>query len=230
MPPLFRARACLFLLLAAAFCALPVRAAPAPGTAIVVPDIPLSGEATKSVLARLRDGMKNLSTLRADFTQQKHLAMFSRTLVSQGKLSFRAPDSLRWEYTNPVRSGFIVSGGKGAAWSAAAGEMHKTGLKENPEFSTLADQISIWLTFDEEAIRRQYTVEAMSEDPPIIRLTPKSDAVRRFLRHLVLIFAPDGSHAREVRIMEGGTNGDTTVLRFSNTVRGEILPDSLFTP
>ncbi len=211
--------------------AAPARPEPAqtPWQPTPVPQTPLTGEAAEAVLARLRAGSKSLTTLRADFIQEKHLSMFSQNLVSHGKFSFRAPDSLRWEYTSPVPSGFIVTGGKGAAWSAAGGEMHKSGLRDSPEFSTLADQIGIWLAFDEEAIKRQYSVEVLSASPAVIRLTPKNDTVRRFLRGLILFFAPDDSVAQEVHILEGA-GGDTTVLRFSNAVRGETLPDSLFTP
>ncbi len=210
--------------LLAALGSVPAGASPDP-----VPSIPLSAEAARPVLDRLRQGVKNLTSLRCDFTQEKRLAVFSQTLVSRGTLSFRKPDSLRWEYVSPVRSGFVVNGGKGAAWSAAGGEMHKSDLRDSREFAILAEQIALWLAFDEDAISRQYTLEVLSASPAILRLTPKNDGVRRFLRGLILIFAPDDSTAEEVRILEGD-NGDSTILRFSNAVRNEALPDALFKP
>ncbi len=39
--------------------------------------------------------------LTADFTQTKHVAMMREPQVSQGKMVYRAPDYLKWEYTSP---------------------------------------------------------------------------------------------------------------------------------
>lgn len=39
--------------------------------------------------------------LTADFTQTKSVAMMREPQVSQGKMVYRAPDYLKWEYTSP---------------------------------------------------------------------------------------------------------------------------------
>ncbi|MBR2167925.1 MAG: outer membrane lipoprotein carrier protein LolA [Paludibacteraceae bacterium] len=39
--------------------------------------------------------------LTADFTQIKSVAMMREPQVSQGKMVYRAPDYLKWEYTSP---------------------------------------------------------------------------------------------------------------------------------
>lgn len=39
--------------------------------------------------------------LTADFTQTKSVAMIREPQVSQGKMVYRAPDYLKWEYTSP---------------------------------------------------------------------------------------------------------------------------------
>lgn len=39
--------------------------------------------------------------LTADFTQTKSVAMMREPQVSQGKMVYRSPDYLKWEYTSP---------------------------------------------------------------------------------------------------------------------------------
>ena len=48
--------------------------------------------------------------LTADFTQTKHVAMMREPQVSQGKMVYRAPDYLKWEYTSPNAVVWEVNG------------------------------------------------------------------------------------------------------------------------
>lgn len=49
-------------------------------------------------IAKARAGVK---TLRADFVQERRLALLATTVKSTGKLAFVAPDRLRWELAPP---------------------------------------------------------------------------------------------------------------------------------
>ena len=182
----------------------------------------------EAVITRLRQGVSGFTSLSCTFTQEKTLRVFSRTVSSKGRLSFRRPDALRWEYTSPVASGFVVSGGKGAHWSNAGGVFNSSPLKESREFTALSRQVSLWLTFDEDALREQYTVSVLSANPAILRLVPKSEGIRRFLGSLTLEFAADDAVAKRVHIQESG--GDSTLLTFSDAVINAPLGDDLFLP
>ncbi len=48
--------------------------------------------------------------LTADFTQTKSVAMMREPQVSQGKMVYRAPDYLKWEYTSPNAVVWEVNG------------------------------------------------------------------------------------------------------------------------
>jgi outer membrane lipoprotein-sorting protein len=48
--------------------------------------------------------------LTADFTQTKSVAMMREPQVSQGKMVYRSPDYLKWEYTSPNAVVWEVNG------------------------------------------------------------------------------------------------------------------------
>lgn len=54
--------------------------------------------------ARLRKDSARVSTISADFVQKKSMKILSKPLVSEGKFYFAAPDSIRWEYSKPLKA------------------------------------------------------------------------------------------------------------------------------
>ena len=50
--------------------------------------------------------------MQAVFTQEKHLRILARPLISRGTLLFQAPQSLRWEYTDPMHSVLLLHDGQ----------------------------------------------------------------------------------------------------------------------
>ncbi|MBU3915034.1 outer membrane lipoprotein carrier protein LolA [bacterium] len=53
-----------------------------------------------------------IESISADFSQEKHLKILTRPLISKGILCFQKPDSLRWEYKTPVPSILVSHQGK----------------------------------------------------------------------------------------------------------------------
>ena len=207
----------------AAVLALPALALACPALA---EQPPLPEQEAAPVIARLKAQAATLESLDCRFIQEKRLSLFTRTVLSEGRMVFRRPASLRWEYTRPVSSGFIVRSGKGVSWSHAGGVEQRLELKDSREFAALARQILPWLAFDEEALRGQYSIDVLSPLPAVLRLTPRSEAVRRFLLHMTIRFAPDDAVAEEIRLQEA--EGDSTTIRFRDHKRNSPLPPDIF--
>ena len=49
----------------------------------------------------LKSAAGTVTSVRADFIQEKHLAILAKPLVSTGVFYYQAPRSLRWEYSRP---------------------------------------------------------------------------------------------------------------------------------
>jgi outer membrane lipoprotein-sorting protein len=190
---------------------------------LVVP-APLLGADPDAVLARLQRQSAGVERLQADFVQEKHLAMFKKPLVSKGRFHFRRPDALRWEVTEPVRTGFVLQGGKGRRWHERTGKSESFTVDRDPVMRVVAGQILAWAGTDFDRLRREYTIAVVSENPAVLRLVPP--AQERFVDHLRVSFAPDGRHVQEVELHEKG--GDFTRIRFSGAAVNPSLPEGLF--
>src|SRR4030043_2235774 len=51
-----------------------------------------------------KEASRNIRSVKAEFLQKRTLQILTKPLLSEGKLFFYAPDSLRWEYASPLRS------------------------------------------------------------------------------------------------------------------------------
>lgn len=59
-------------------------------------------------LKSLKEKVESVNSIKAEFTQQRHLEMLDDPLVSEGLLYFETPHSLRWEYSEPVRNVLLM--------------------------------------------------------------------------------------------------------------------------
>lgn len=51
-----------------------------------------------------------MKSMECDFVQTKYLKLLSDKMVSRGKMYYRQPNQLRWEYTKPYAYTFIING------------------------------------------------------------------------------------------------------------------------
>ena len=54
--------------------------------------------------ASLKETFMNIRSVKAEFLQKRYLKILTKPLLSEGKLYFYIPDSLRWEYLSPLRT------------------------------------------------------------------------------------------------------------------------------
>lgn len=181
---------------------------------------------TEAVLARIQAAVANVRTLASDLVQEKHLAMFDEVLTSRGRFYFQAPDRLRWELLEPVRSGFSLNGGEGRRWHERTGSSESFDIRREPAMKLVADQLLAWARADFEWLRRQYRITAEAEAPAALRLEPRTAAAGGYLDHLRIVFSADDRYVQTVEVFEA--DGDFTRIRFSNTVVNGPLDEGLF--
>ena len=61
----------------------------------------LSAGAQSSLVSQISAACAAAESVQCNFTQTRHLAMMEEAIVSTGKMSYRRPDFLRWEYVSP---------------------------------------------------------------------------------------------------------------------------------
>lgn len=161
---------------------------------------------THAALETLQQTTANIRTLRCAFTQSTDIPLFSKPLESQGRLLYAAPGSLVWEYTAPMRQGFVLDGDSGFRWEGDRNNRVAFSTAQDPIAGLIATQVIAWVRFDRAWIEANYTIAVTCDSPVALILTPKRPEVASVLSALHLAFTGDGV-AREILLQEasGGT-------------------------
>jgi len=180
---------------------------------------------TKSeAFARISSESKNLQTISSDFTQERHLAVLKDPLLSSGRFGYKKPDSLYWEITKPVPSGFAIIGGKAIRWMNNQRHSQSFDLEKEPVINMIVEQIFAWTRADFPWLEKRYTITVSDETPNELRLVPLSSQEKKHISHLMVRFSKNWSQLDSVEIHEKG--GDFTRIIFVNTIVNQSSPKS----
>jgi outer membrane lipoprotein-sorting protein len=180
-------------------------------------------QATQTALAELKARTDRLVSLRGEFIQETDIPMFSAPMRSRGRLLFRRPDALRWEYLEPMREGFVLVGAAGFRWEKDVRYAFTPG--GDPVARLIAGQLTAWLAFDRARIERDYRIEALSLEPIRLKMTPLSETAGSVVASITIVFTPEGV-ASSVRIDE--SKGGSTTISFTDTLVNQPLDDKEF--
>lgn len=70
-------------------------------SSVIQAQSPLSTSESNTLIILVKDRALTTKTILSDFTQYKHLDFLTNDIVSKGKLSFKSPNLVKWEYTSP---------------------------------------------------------------------------------------------------------------------------------
>ncbi|MBW1705196.1 MAG: outer membrane lipoprotein carrier protein LolA [Deltaproteobacteria bacterium] len=173
------------------------------------------------------DGLKSSSgkvtSISAEFTQEKHLRILTKPLVSKGIIYYQAPRSLRWEYKSPIRSILLMHHGKIRRYIEG-----DSGLTEDPgaglqAMEPVLQEITRWLKGD---FGNNPMFSASFKGKGKIVLAPKEKAFASIIKRIELILSDRPGVIKSVTIYEG--KDSFTRIEFQNVRVNEPLKDSLF--
>jgi len=176
---------------------------------------------------RLRDELGSVETLKAEFVQERHVALFTDVLRTEGTLYFSRPRSLRFEVSQPFRSVLLVNGRKMRKFEFVDGRWAQSN-PDNPGATQLVMmQMGAWLRGDilgegDSA----YTPATRPGEPLTVVLTPKDSKVLEYCREIELKFAEGPLRLESVTVHEQGE--DFTRVAFSNEQRNVKFPRDFF--
>jgi outer membrane lipoprotein-sorting protein len=173
---------------------------------------------------QLKTTAGTVTSVQAEFVQEKHLPILAKPLVSKGVFYYQAPRSLRWEYHWPLQSilamhdsrvrRFVATGASGFSEESGAGL---------EAMQVVLEEITQWLAgrFDDNPM-----FQARLEPGRRIVLVPKDEALRKVIQRIVLDLAQQPGVMQSVAIYE--SEEAFTLLTFSNTVLNAKIDDALF--
>jgi outer membrane lipoprotein-sorting protein len=165
----------------------------------------------------------DIHSIQADFTQEKHLKILARPLISTGKFTFAAPQSLRWEYITPIPSILLMHGGKIRKYAVKNGEfVEDQGMRLDSMQIVLAE-ISNWLDgrFTENDV-----FSVSFPDPKTVLLLPKEQSFANLISRIELKLADQQGLLDRVTIFEGQES--YTIMTFTNRVLNTEIPTAVF--
>lgn len=178
------------------------------------------------IFDRLQNAAGTTQSLSSDFVQEKQLAIFAETLLSEGRFYYRQPDHLRWELLTPVASGFVLRGQQGERWNSLSKETSPFRIDRDPVMGVIAQQLLAWARVDIVWLQSRYRIELLAEQPVRLQLFPLDQGEAGFVEQLQILFAEDSSHVQQVEMHEAG--GDKTLLRFAEVLINQPLPAEAF--
>ena len=168
----------LLLLLAGLALLLPARSA---GAA----EAPLPAAETAQLLGRLQEHRAKFPSLIADFTEEKTSQLLGKPLVSQGTLSFQAPNKFRRELHGSNASLMVSNGQRLWIYYPNLKEAELYILGQRPFFDDAIEALTAGLNF--QRVAEFYRCSAFAKAPGYrIVLSPKAGGLRRILKELTV--------------------------------------------
>lgn len=188
--------------------------------------LPAPATELKSVLDQLEQAAATTRTLSSEFTQEKHLSIFSEKLLSKGHFAYQNPDRLRWELRTPFASGFVLRGDVGERWNGLSKEKGVFSVQQDPVMGMIAQQLLAWARVDLDWLQKRYRMELLATSPIHLRLTPQDKGEASFIKYLEITFAVNLHYISTVLLQEQG--GDKTLLRFERVALNNALAEDVF--
>lgn len=166
----------------------------------------------KFVAEKLKNVSIETSTINSEFIQYKHLDIIENDIVSKGNFSFKTPDKVRWQYTNPYN--YLIVMNKGKMWIKDNSKITEYDTKSNKVFKEIND-LMIGLLKGNILENTDFITTFFSSDKEIFAvLKPKKDEMKDFLAEINIFF--DKNDYVVSKIVMNEYSGDYTLIEFKN--------------
>jgi outer membrane lipoprotein carrier protein len=173
----------------------------------------------------IKNVAKNIKSISARFTQEKHMKILVKPLISEGRFLFTAPSSLRWEYISPVKSILLMQNGKGKSYI-----LDKSGLVEDTRAKAQAmdivlQMITSWLNgrFHDDP---NFGAALVKDKTDKIILTPRDKSLSAMISSIELEISRTEGIIKSVKISE--SRDSYTLLLFKEVEHNKKIDEKLY--
>jgi len=173
--------------------------------------------------AMVKEQAKTTQTITSDFTQFKHLDFLSNDIESKGKMAFKTPDMVKWQYTQPFAYSIIFKNQE--LYINDDGDKSHIDVGGNKTFEQLNQLITSSIRgdmFDD----TQFDISYFTKDgKSLVHFLPKDAQFKEFIKAFHLTFNNEGE-VQEVKMIE--PSGDYTQIILSTRQTNQPLSDADF--
>lgn len=185
----------------------------------------MTSQQKQDVITRINKAAAGLKSMNCSFTQTKYLSLLSDKMVSEGKMSYKQSNKLRWEYTSPYKYLFIFNGTKVYVGNKSRKDVIDT--KTNKVFKEVARIMMSTVTGTALSNSSDFSIDvADGKSVWKVTLTPKKKERKKMFTKIELSFNKSNLMIAEINIYE--KNNDRTNIRLKNISTNVAVNESLF--
>jgi outer membrane lipoprotein carrier protein len=174
---------------------------------------------------KINETSKTTTTIQSNFTQYKHMDFLSNDITTQGKMAFKAPNLVKWEYTEPFEYSIIFKEDQLT--------INDSGTKSNMDMGSSAlfkklNQLIVNSVkgnlFQDSDFHMDYF---KSPDYFKVVFIPKDEKIKSYIASFILLFDKEQADVMEVKMVE--PSNDYTRIVFSDRQINKPLDNEVFT-
>ncbi len=183
-----------------------------------------AGNDLDSILKEMDKRQKEIKDLRTNFSQEKALELLEEKLISRGKMKYKKPDRMSWEYFKPDPLLMIIEGKK--MW------LYYPDMKvaEKYDLAMAGETLGLFMGFGKsmDYLKKNYQIRLLEKEKNFcsLELIPRKEEELRYVSRIVLWIDTKEYWPVKTKIFE--PNGDTTLIEFKNIEINTEIPDSEF--
>ena len=162
-------------------------------------------------------------TISSDFVQYKHLDFLDNDIETNGKLAFKAPDLVKWEYVNPFKYSVLFKDEK--LFINDEGNKSDINISSNKIFKQLNKLIISSVKgdmFDDSEFNIDYYNTGNNSE---VHFSPKDKKFAKYIKTFHITFNENGD-VTEVKMIE--PSEDYTKIVFANKVLNQTIDETVF--
>ena len=167
---------------------------------------------------------KKTKSLSSDFVQYKHLDFLSKDIETSGKMYFKEPNLVLWQYKKPYNYSIIFKNGKilindeGKKSAMDVGNGKIFGKINKLIVGSVSGDM-----FDDKEFSITYF---KNKTNAIAKFIPKDAALKKYIKQIELTFDKEDATVMEVKLFE--SSDDYTRIVLKNKILNAKIEDSLF--
>jgi outer membrane lipoprotein-sorting protein len=167
---------------------------------------------------------QKIQTLSTDFVQYKHMDFLSKDIETSGKMFFKEPNLLKWQYKKPYNYSIIFKNGK--ILIDDEGKKSAVNIGNSKIFGKINKLIVGSVSgnmFDD----KEFTISFFkTKTNNITRLLPKDAALKKYIKQIELTFDKEAATVVQIKLIE--SSDDYTRIELKNKSLNAKIDDSQF--
>ncbi|WP_428224393.1 LolA family protein [Flavobacterium sp.] len=164
---------------------------------------------------------KTIKTIKTDFVQYKHMDFLSKDIESSGKMYFKLPNLLNWQYNKPYQYSIVFKNNK-----VFINDQGKKSTVDGKLFEKINKMIIGSVSgnmFDDKEFAISYF---KTKEAYVVKLLSKANQVKKYIKQIELTFPKEDPSVSQVKLVE--PSGDFTRIVFKNKQVNAKFSDEVF--